>query len=344
MVRRGAVVVAVALVASLGMWGGSAQAVSPSPCLPKVARDETRVAATISQHFYKIMHHLSDLVKNNPKLAAGVTRTWESVKFGVDRKFTMTLQADGKTYSFMLNVAPTGGPFVTAETATLSSTTVGAVTQTMSVLTLDDSTLQSVVPSTKSSGQVAVAATFVNDTSRPAGQQTKKTATFTLTNFLPTGGDPHGPRNGSFTWEDEPGIGGYFQVNDSLLFPSPCPPNPTGAVVSLATVARWYTASDGSVHGRSDAKAAGGQIATGDQKVAVICTNSPATNPSHPSSSYWMEKLEDGTGTTVTTASKTTPPTLTGAPCDSGFGAIPKTTDNSTDYDFTQPVTFPGQW
>src|ERR1041384_8661220 len=76
-------------------------------------------------------------------------------------------------------------------------------------------TLASVVTTEKSTGQIPDTFDIVKDTSRPAGQQEKRSATMTLTAFH-FDDDLHGPRNGSYSWEREPGVGGKFQFTDSL--------------------------------------------------------------------------------------------------------------------------------
>jgi hypothetical protein len=164
----------------------------------------------------------------------------------------------------------------------------------------------------------------------------KRTASVTLTNFLPEEGDPHGPRTGSYLWEREPNVGGKFQFQDTVvLF---CLPNPAGLQSDLTAVSRWYKATTGEVHGRSDAKATGGQLPTGDTWMGVTCAKGQTT--AMPAEGFWMMKLEDSTGATVSAQSSQ----VGTEPCDSVFGPVPSATNNATDYDFTAAVTFPGEW
>src|SRR5205814_3327966 len=122
-------------------------------------------------------------------------------------------------------------------------------------VTFDYSALASVVTTEKSTGQI----TDTFDNVRDPAHGVKRAATMTLTNFH-FDDDAHGPRNGSYLWEREPGVGGKFQFTDSLVLL--CPSNPGLVAADLTAVARWYKAADGSVHGRSDAMATGGQIET----------------------------------------------------------------------------------
>jgi len=164
----------------------------------------------------------------------------------------------------------------------------------------------------------------------------KRSASIALTDFLPEEGDRHGPRTGTFSWVREPGVGGDFQFQDTeVLF---CLQNPAGVQSDLTTVARWYNASDGAVHGRADARATGGQLATGEQWLGVTCAKGRTT--SAPAEGFWMMKLEDSTGATL--AARLAQNGV--EPCDPVFGAVPSATDNKTDYDFTAPVTFPGEF
>lgn len=254
---------------------------------------------------------------------------------------TLSLAADRLTYGFQVQLAPVlvgggVGPFVTIEDGTVVTTTNGSVTQTTTQLSIDDTAYRSVVPTEPSTGQIGATFTSLTDTSRPAGQQTKTVAGVTLTSFLPQEGDPHGPRSGSYTHLGEPGVGGAFTFADTLaLLPSPCAPGVAPGPASLTTVARWYQAGDGSLHGRSDAKATGGQIPAGDAWLESACTQNSTRR-------YEVDKIEDATGSTV--AGHVVPSSPPASPCDAAFGSVPSLTNNATDYDFTAAPSFPNEW
>ena len=321
-------------------------------CHPHLFVRTHEIIGRVNRHFAKHLHHVEELIENNP-LGDGETKTWENVRHGIDRKFTMTrtANADGSsTYDFELDVAPavsSGTPaFVKvmwgsithvglAATAADGGTADAGAPQLVEdkgTVTFDFTALATVETRERARGQIADAFDNVDDPVKGV----KRTATITLTNFLPEEGDAHGPRNGSYLWEREPGIGGKFQFQDTLvLF---CLPNPAGAQSDVTSVARWYKASTGEVHGRSDSKATGGQLPTGDTWMGVTCAKGPTT--SAPPEGFWMMKLEDGTGATVVSRSAQ----LGTDPCDPVWGPVPSATDNKTDYDFSASVTFPGEW
>ena len=300
-------------------------------CHPHLFARTGEIISHVNRHFFKMLTHAEDLIKNNP-LTSGESKTWENVKNGIDRKLVMTLEADG-SYSFVLTLS-NGTTTATVMTGSIDTTTSGTVTETKGSATFDYSALASVVTTEKSTGQITDTFDIVKDTSKPAPGE-KRTASMTLTNFH-FDDDLHGPRNGSYSWEREPGVGGKFQFTDSLVLL--CPANPSLLDADLTAVARWYKSSDGSVHGRSDAKATGGQIAAGDTWMGVTCAQGATTTA--PAEGYWMMKLEDSSGATVAGAADT----LGSTPCDSIFGAVPSVTNNASDYDFTAAVTFPNEW
>lgn len=302
-------------------------------CHPHLFERTGEIIGHVNRHFFKMIVHVEDLIKDSPKLVAGESHTWENVKNGIDRKLVLTLEADG-SYTYTLTLS-NGTTTATVLTGTIDTSVSGAVTETKGSATFDFTALASVIAGEESTGQVSDSFDLVKDTSRPAGQQEKRTASITLTNFH-FDDDAHGPRNGSYSWEREPGVGGKFQFTDSLVLL--CPANPTALDATLTAVSRWYKASDGAVHGRSDAKASGGQIAAGDTWEGVTCAQ--GSTATAPAEGFWMMKLEDGSGNTVVGALDQTG----AAPCDSAFGSVPSLTNNATDYDFSAAVTFPHAW
>jgi hypothetical protein len=324
------------------------EAATTPDCHPHLFVRTGEIVERVNRHFRKHLHHVEELIENNP-LADGETKTWENVRDGVDRKFTMTRTAnlDGSvTYTFELDLAAvpaTGTPtFVKVMSGTIThigpadaddtDAGAGALVENKGVVTFDYTALASVSAHERSSGQI----TDTFDNLHDPAKGVKRSASITLTNFMPEEGDAHGPRNGSYTWEREPGVGGKLQFQDTVtLF---CLPNPTGAQSDVSTVARWYKAADGQVHGRTDAKASGGQLPAGDTWMGVTCAKGQTT--SAPAEGFWMMKLEDATGATVTSQSSQ----VGTEPCDPVFGAVPSATDNKTDYDFSAAVTFPGEF
>ncbi len=321
------------------------QGVTAPTCHPHLFQRTGEIIGRVNRHFFKLLHHVEDVIKDNPKISAGETKTWENVKGGIDRKLTMTATAntDGSTtYDFELDVAAAGTnpSFVKVMSGSLTHSgpaqaDVATATATERVenkgsVTFDYTALAGVDAKEKARGQITDAFDNVHD---PA-HGVKRSANITLTNFLPEEGDPHGPRNGSYAWEREPSVGGKFQFQDSLVLL--CPDNPTNLVADLTTVARWYRAADG-VHGRSDAKASGGQF-QGKSWMGVTCAKGQTT--ASPAEGYWMMKLENADGSTFSGQADTTG----SDPCDSAFGPVPSVSNHATDYDFSAAVTFPNEW
>ena len=70
----------------------------------------------------------------------------------------------------------------------------------------------------------------------------------------------------------------------------------------------------------------------------MTCANGPRT--ATPIEGEWMMKLEDASGNTIMGTDFQSGVT----PCDAAFGPVPGVNDNKTDYDFSQPPSFPNEW
>jgi hypothetical protein len=271
-----------------------------------------------------------NFIKNHSNLKAGQSFQVVSVKNGIVVQTTLSLNADGITYTIERDEASTSTPtaFVKIWSLTISSTTSGMVTTTNATINYDFTARQSVETFTSTTGQLAATVSVVRDPTKPA-PGLKKNVTVTFTNFLLSAGDPHGPRNGTYTQLTEPGIGGLTVVGDSLIIL--CPANPSNLVMDTKLVGRHYKLTDGSVSVRWDALGSGGQLTQGQLWVETRCSNSVT------GAGYSLTKLEDGSGNTVSGSASA------GA-CDAAFGPVPSLTNNATDYDFSAVVTFPGEW
>jgi hypothetical protein len=319
-------------------------------CHPHLFVRTHEIIGRLNRHFAKHLHHVEELIENNP-LGDGETKTWEDVRGGLDRKFTMTRTAnlDGSvTYDFELDIASvpaSGSPSfvkvmwgsITHSGPSVEEADAGADqrVENKGVVTFDFTALASVKASERARGQITDTFDNVHD---PA-QGVKRTASVVLTNFVPEEGDPHGPRTGGYSWEREPGVGGKFRFQDTVTLL--CLANPASVQSDVTTISRWYKAVDGQVHGRSDSKATGGQLPSGDTWMGVTCAKGQTS--AMPAEGFWMMKLEDSTGATVSVQSSQ----VGTEPCDPVFGAVPSATDNKTDYDFPQDfsaITFPGEW
>ena len=331
----------------------SAQTAVTPDCHPHLFVRTHEIIGRLNRHFNKHLHHVEDLIEDNP-LADGETRTWDNVRAGIDRKLTITrtANADGSiTYDFELDLASvpaSGSPsFVKVMWGSIThigpasgDTDAGAgqLVENKGTVNFDFTALASVKTDERARGQIADTFDNVHDPTKGV----KRTATIVLTDFLPEEGDPHGTRTGSYSWEREPSVGGKFKFDDTVtLF---CLPNPAGLQSDLTTVSRWYKADGGQVHGRSDAKATGGQLPTGDTWMGVTCAKGQTT--SMPAEGFWLMKLEDSTGATVNPYARSSQ--VGSDPCDPALGStVPNLQDNSTDYDFSiafSDITFPNEW
>jgi hypothetical protein len=328
-------------------------ALATPECHPHLFVRTHEIIGRVNRHFFKLLHHVEELIEDHP-LGDGETRTWENVRGGLDRKFTITrtLNADGSnTFTFELDLAPAPttsttvfvkvlsgsithvGPLpVDADGGTTADAGADQLVEDKGTVTFDFDALASVSPRERARGQI----TDDFDNVKDPVNGVKRSATITLTKFVPEEGDPHGPRTGSYSWLREPGIGGKFVFQDTVvLF---CLRNPAQAQSDTNTVARWFKATDGQVHGRSDAKASGGQLPAGDVWMGVTCAKGPGS--AAPPEGFWMMKLEDSSGNTLSAQLAQ----VGTEPCDPVWGPVPSATDNKTDYDFSAPVTFPGEW
>jgi hypothetical protein len=326
-------------------------------CHPHLFINTDTVIGLVNSHFFKMVRHVEDLIKSDPTLTTDGSKTWENVKNGVDRKLTVSavVNADGSiTYTFELDLADVVTPstnetFVKVMSGTLThsgpatanvSATSTAAAATVAIenkgtITFDYDALHTVIATENAKGQITDAFDNVND---PA-HGVKRAATITLTNFVWDNWQfaAHGVRNGQYSWEREPGTGGFFQYTDAFVLN--CPANPQRLVADVSAVARWYRATDGSVHGRTDAMATGGQNPAGDKWEGVTCATG-RDSASIPNEGEWMMKEEQSDGTSIFFAE--TQVGLT--PCDPVFGAVPDENDSTNDYDFTKAVTFPNEW
>lgn len=331
---------------------------APPDCHPHLFQRTHETMARLNRHFAKVLHHVDKVLAGNPTLADGQQHVWEKVEGGIDRKLTMqrTANADGSvTFAWELDLKGgaatdfvkvssgtmtlTGGALATtdsdADAGASDAGTTDTVRERKGSATMDFDALAQVATSERARGQITTAFDIVHDPSKPAPGN-KRSATITFASFLPEEGDAHGPRNGSYTYEREPGVGGKLSFQDSLILL--CGSAQDGQVSELATVARWYKSTDGSIFGRSDAQASGGQIAAGDKWVGVTCAKGQTS--AAPGEGYWLMKEESSSGATVAGHADTTG----SSPCAAAFGPVPDLSSNANDYDFTKPVTFPNEW
>lgn len=316
---------------------GANPRVLDDPCHPHLFWRTHEVVARVNRHLYKFLGHVERVVHTKAKKSSASSATWFGSKNGVDAQLTITKTAP-QQFSWKLELRKTGDTaWTTVFSGNIDRTGATAPQQGKGELTLDLDALHAVLPAEDVAGKLH--ATF------------DLTATKRLV-AIDAGGvkwDPDAdgdlarvaPLDASYTYLREPGVGGSFVLKDSMVFA--CPSNPTLAPAEVELVTRWIRTSAGEIHGRSDAKASGGQLPSGDAWMGVTCHERPADPTTAPSELFWMVKEEDAAGATIASWQIQS---ATGA-CDAAFGAVPSATSDATDFDFgavTVPYPFPGMF
>lgn len=314
--------------------GGSATALTASTdlCHPHLFLRTDAVAMRMNRHLYKFLGLVEAVVQTNPTLATADSVTWQRTRGTVVVKFTVSRSAASPTlHGWLLELRPAlspAAPFTTVFTGTIDRTGATRPHDGSGTMSLDLSALHSVLPLEPASG-VITASFQLSATSRTiavdASGVTWDTAGIT-DGLLATA-----PRTARYVYTHAPGKGGSLKIQDQMPFY--CPSNPTGVAADVSLVARWYRTATGAVHGRSDARMAGGQLPAGERVVGVTCSESSGDGADF-GERFWLMKEEDAAGATV--------PGLAfldthGLPaCDPALGAtVPSLTDDTGDFDFS---------
>jgi hypothetical protein len=318
-------------------------------CHPHLFARGVEYARVLNAHLAMFVADVDTILALTPRVRAETTHSWEwKAGSGSSIEVTLTKSAPG-VFSVTESVAARGSStFTTVATGSVDRSDVDDVKKT---LTFDLDALHAVIPAgaaDKSRGTIAVAIERIT-----SGSQVKQTVGYTLTDFEPMAGDPHGPRTGTVSFLREPGVGGAMIYSSSLVFF--CPDNPSGLVADDDVYLRWYVKDD-SVSGRADARATGGQFPAGNDWVGVSCRTATVAKASASDGTttatltddgYWMIKEENASGATV--AGTSIGDTSTADPaCDPAFGPVTELADATSDP--TLPATipasgaFPGQY
>jgi hypothetical protein len=308
----------------------------PDACHPLLFARTEAVARRLNRHFGQALRRIEHVVARHPALATDGEFVWTEQRDGLDVRFTMT--RTGEVFTWKLELGPAGsGDFVTVFSGDIDRTGATSPHQGKGEMKLDLDALHSV-----SGLDVAgtLAATFDLSAAKRLVQIRAAGVKWDP--------DPDGdlariaPLDATYTFQRQPGVGGSLVLEDSMIFF--CPANPQLAPADALLVSRWVFTPGGEVHGRSDAEATGGQIATGHAWMGVTCHVRPADPMTTPSERFWMVKEEDAAGATVQSWQAST-----GADaCDPVFGPVPSASDDLTDFDFagvdpTVPFPFPGK-
>jgi hypothetical protein len=312
-------------------------------CPPGAFDDTEGVVKVLDKTIDKERAHMERFIAAailNPGDTSVHQRTLTS---GVLVRWTVSRSADGNTYDFLLEMAQPSPTPTYVVVSTLSRTDAGVVNGVDTVnkqISYDYDARKQFVPATKRTGHFDATIVHVNDPSQPApGDKTTLNATFANITVKPT--DKHGPRSGSYSHVGEAGIGGSLDFHASI--PVPCPGDTAGPVDILVQRRHVDDALGNERTYRRDALVTGGSLAAGEQAIAFKCgTNTFSGTTLLSKTSYLLKKIEnvDGSTQSYTELLKG----ITAPNCNPVFGALVSPNNNTTDWVFAHPVTFPGEW
>jgi hypothetical protein len=348
MKRLSSVVLAGTLLGAVatGLVPGAAQANTKTTapgCAPGTFDDTDQVVGTINMTIEKEMSVVRHAIKK-ATLNPGDSQTKEATtSSGLLSRTTLGRSADGNTYTFELDLAQID-PNPTFTVITTGSRTdagiVNAVHTTNEQVSVDYDARRSFIPASKPTGRFDATIVDVKDPSKPVpGRRHTLNVGFTGITVKP--GDPHGPRTGSYTHIGEAAIGGSLDYRGSI--PVPCPTGPASGPVEVKVQRKHVDDAGGERTYRRDAVATGGSLATGEQAISFECGSKPPKGAATPApASYVVKKIEAADGSSLSFHIKLK--NESGPNCNPAFGALVSATDNTSDWDFSQPVTFPGAW
>jgi hypothetical protein len=302
------------------------------PCHPHLFMRTREIVDAHNRGLWRLLGPIHRLIPFEPRHRDGSTHVWDRIVNGFEYQYTITKTGD-HSFTAMLQVKKEGDPdtsFVTVYQASIDrdpSNHDGSGSATLDLDKLAGVTAENV------SGQLELTFTV---------SSTEKKVVFTMTNFKSS--SSAFARDGHFVFDKQNGKGGSLKfIQDMVLRCTGATTTttaPTGTT-PVTAVSRWIVASDG-VHFRGDAGATGGQVPAGDKWEGVTCAQGR-----DPRETFWMMKLEDTTGATISAHSSQNT-TATAAACDSVFGPVPLIDSAANDYDFTKvaftsddPLPFP---
>ena len=304
-------------------------------CHPHLFVRTEALVDRLNRHLRKALGRIDHVLATHPISDTGGAATWEEIRDGVDAKFTVTRTGD-TTYAWELDVKAQGAAdFTKVFWGDIDRAGATGPHQGSGDLTLDLTALHAALPAEPAQGTIT--ATF------DLGALSRKIVldaagvTWDRDGDLDADLPPVAPRNAHYVWLREPGKGGSLVAADEMVFG--CPANPQLAAASVELVSRWYVAGDGTVHGRSDARMAGGQLGATQQVLGVTCHARPPSTED-AAEGFWMMKLEDAGAVVWARSSLTGDPAATA--CDPLLGAVPATDSTQGDFDFSA-VDFAGK-
>ncbi len=301
-----------------------------STCHPHLFLRQREVVERLNRHVYKALRHVAAAIAAGKVDSTTTSMTWESVENGIDRKFTVTWVSAG-VYTWELDVGAAGtAPLPVAMTGQIDRSGTTGPHQGKGTLHIDFAALHAGFPA-----EVVTQGTLdVQFDTEAASRTLTATAKAVAWELDPTWFDDmpavmaalSAPRSGSYVFYREPGTGGSLKLQDQMVFA--CPSNPQLLAADAQLVTRWYRASDGSVHGRSDALMTGGQLAAPIDRVAAVTCHLGAVEGESQAEGLWLMKAEASDGSTVQSWSSQ----FGTQPCDPMFGPVPDASDAKNDF------------
>jgi hypothetical protein len=315
-------------------------------CHPHLFIRQREVVERVNRHIRKALHHVEEVLAKDPLSETDTTKVWERVVNGVDRRFTVTRTA-ADVFTWELDAGAVGTtPLPVVMTGDIDRSGATKPHQGKGSLHIDFANLFAAYPSEKVSHGTLDVVFDVNATSRKL-TVTAAGVTWDLDAVkfsLPVLGALSAPRSGSYVYFREPGKGGSLEIQDQMVFA--CPSNPDLLAADAQLVSRWYHATDGAVHGRSDALMTGGQLrAAAIARVVAVTCHQGAVEGDEQEEGFWLMKAEDASGASLSGASNASGTTGV-TPCDPVFGDVPLLSDASKDFtawpaSFSDGVPYP---
>ena len=299
-------------------------------CHPHLFLRQREVVERLNRHIYKALRHVETAIASGKVDQTNTSMTWEQVENGIDRKFIVMFVSAG-VYTWELDVGAAGTtPLPVAMTGQIDRTGTTGPHQGKGTLHVDFAALHAGFPA-----ETVTQGTLDVQFDTEAGSRTvtvgAKDVAWQLDpawfdNMPAVMAALSAPRSGSYVYFRQPGTGGSLKIQDQMVFA--CPSNPQLLAADAQLVSRWYKATDGSVHGRSDAFMNGGQLGSPIDHVAAITCHLGAVEGQSQAEGLWLMKAEAADGSTVTGWSS-----ASGAePCDPIFGPVPTLTDAKNDF------------
>jgi hypothetical protein len=321
---------------------GSTQMMGPGGfgCHPHLFMREREVVERVNRHIYKVLKNVEKLIAKNPVNETEKSKTWTKTEAGVDVAFTIQLMGINK-YSWEFSAGPTGTtPLPVVMTGVIDRNGYTGEHEGTGEMEVDFANLNAAFPNER----VAQGTIKVQFDVSAAARKITVVADGITWDMDPRHFDGavvpaalSAPRSGAYVYYREPGKGGSLKIQDQMVFACGMDKrveNLTLVPADARMVSRWFKATDGTVHGRSDGMIEGGNlIAPVARIVGVTCHNASAEQHM-PTEGYWLMKAEAAGGATITGLAFSSMSLMDTAatPCDVAFGDVPNLDDSAKDF------------